>query len=169
MQRVTGAAHHRPMTNGEIGSPYERDGYVVIPEVIDRELVAEVQGHVEWLERRHPDLRPEQFHHHLIVDDPFWIRLCTDPRLIDVIEPFLGPDIALFGAHYISKPPAQRAAGALAPGRQLLAAGADGGDHHLAGGGRLDARERLHARDSGLAPDQTAARAPAYRGCARTS
>ena len=105
MQRVTGAAHHRPMTNGEIVSRYERDGYVVIPEVIDRELVAEVQGHVEWLERRHPDLRPEQFHHHLIVDDPFWIRLCTDPRLIDVIEPFLGPDIALFGAHYISKPP----------------------------------------------------------------
>ena len=41
----------------------------------------------------------------MIVDDPFWIRLCTDPRLIDVIEPFLGPDIALFGAHYISKPP----------------------------------------------------------------
>ena len=66
-------------------------------------------------------LRPEQFHHHLIVDDPFWIRLCTDPRLIDVIEPFLGPDIALFAAHYISKPrAAQRAARALASGRQLL-------------------------------------------------
>ena len=105
MSGVSNAAHYRSMTDAEIVSRYEQDGYVVIPDVIDQDLVAEVQGHVEWLERRHPDLRPEQFHHHLIVDDPFWIRLCTDPRLIDVIEPFLGPDIALFAAHYISKPP----------------------------------------------------------------
>ena len=75
------------MTGGRIVSRYERDGYVVIPQVIDPELVAEVQGHVEWLECRHPDVRPEQFHHRLIVDDPFWIRLCTDDRLIDLIEP----------------------------------------------------------------------------------
>lgn len=84
---------------------YEETGWAVIPDVIDADLVRETQGHIEWLERKHPELRPEQFHHHLIVDDPFWIRLCTDPRLIDVIEPFLGPDIALFAAHYISKPP----------------------------------------------------------------
>lgn len=89
----------------DIVARYQEDGYVVIPHVIDQELVAEAQGHIEWLGKKHPTLRPEQYHHHLIVDDPFWIRLCTDSRLIDVIEPFLGPDIALFAAHYISKPP----------------------------------------------------------------
>ena len=93
------------MNGAEIVRRYEEDGYVVVPGVIDSELTAEAQGHIEWMGKKHPDVRPEQYHHHLIVDDPFWIRLCTDPRLIDVIEPFLGPDIALFAAHYISKPP----------------------------------------------------------------
>ncbi len=93
------------MNGADMVSRYEEDGYVVLPEVIDGKLTAEAQGHVEWMGEKYPDIRPEQYHHHLIVDDPFWIRLCTDPRLIDVIEPFLGPDIALFAAHYISKPP----------------------------------------------------------------
>ncbi len=93
------------MTGQEIVRKYNEDGWVVIPNVIDQNLVKETQGHIEWLGRKHPELRPEQYHHNLIVDDPFWIRLCTDARLIDVIEPFLGPNIALFAAHYISKPP----------------------------------------------------------------
>ena len=93
------------MNGADIVRRYEEDGYVVLPGVIDGDLTAEAQGHVEWMGKKYPDVRPEQYHHHLIVDDPFWIRLCTDPRLIDVIEPFLGPDIALFAAHYISKPP----------------------------------------------------------------
>jgi len=38
-------------------------------------------------------------------DDPFWVRLVADDRLLDVAERFVGPDIALFASHYISKPP----------------------------------------------------------------
>ena len=93
------------MTSEEIVRCYREDGFVVIPDVIDTELVRETQGHVEWLLQKHPDEAPEMLQHTLIVDDPFWIRLCTDPRLIDLIEPFLGPDIALFAAHYLCKPP----------------------------------------------------------------
>ena len=93
------------MTGEEIVERYAQDGFVVLPGVIDAELVAETQGHLDWLGQKHPDIRPEGYHHKFIVDDPFWIRLCTDPRLIAVIEPFLGPNIALFAAHYISKPP----------------------------------------------------------------
>lgn len=93
------------MTPEAIVRKYREDGFVVIPDVIDHDLVRETQGHIEWLGRKYPDLRPEQYHHHLVLDDPFWIRLSTDPRLIDVVEPFLGPDIALYAAHYISKPP----------------------------------------------------------------
>ncbi|MBM3263085.1 MAG: phytanoyl-CoA dioxygenase family protein [candidate division Zixibacteria bacterium] len=92
------------MKGTEIVRKYAEDGFVVIPNVIDQDLVRETQGHVEWLGKKHPDLRPESYHHDLIVDDPFWIRLSTDPRLIDIIEPFIGSNIALFAAHYVSKP-----------------------------------------------------------------
>ena len=88
------------MTGEEIVRKYNEDGWVVIPNVIDQNLVKETQGHIEWLGRQYPEIRPEQYHHQLIVDDPFWIRLCTDARLIDVIEPFLGPNIALFAAGF---------------------------------------------------------------------
>ena len=38
-------------------------------------------------------------------DDPFWVRLVSDDRLLDIAELFVGPDLALFASHYISKPP----------------------------------------------------------------
>ncbi|GAB2858218.1 hypothetical protein GCM10027176_70880 [Actinoallomurus bryophytorum] len=83
---------------------FDRDGYAVFREVIDRELVEEAAGHVDWLQRHHPDLRPEQLGHTLLRDDPFWLRLISDDRLLDIAETFIGPDIALFASHYISKP-----------------------------------------------------------------
>jgi phytanoyl-CoA hydroxylase len=84
---------------------YERDGYVIFRRVIDRELVNEASGHVAWLEAQHPDLRPENLGHWLVAEDPFWVSLVSDPRLLDIAERFVGPDIALFASHYICKPP----------------------------------------------------------------
>ncbi|MGB6121272.1 MAG: phytanoyl-CoA dioxygenase family protein, partial [Bacteroidota bacterium] len=84
---------------------YDRDGYVIVKHAIDQDLVREAQSHVEWLIARNPGVRPEQFHAHLAKEDPFWIRLISDDRLLDVAEQFVGPDIALFATHYICKPP----------------------------------------------------------------
>lgn len=84
---------------------YERDGYLIFRRVLDPELVAEASGHVEWLQRRHPELRPEQLGHFLMKDDPFWVRLVADDRLLDIAEIFVGPNLGLFASHYISKPP----------------------------------------------------------------
>jgi ectoine hydroxylase-related dioxygenase (phytanoyl-CoA dioxygenase family) len=84
---------------------YQRDGYVIYRNVIDDELIAEANGHVAWLQDRHPDLRPEQLGHWLVAEDPFWVRLVSDARLLDIAEAFVGPDIALFASHYICKPP----------------------------------------------------------------
>jgi ectoine hydroxylase-related dioxygenase (phytanoyl-CoA dioxygenase family) len=84
---------------------YERDGYVIFRNVLDPELINEVNGHVEWLQRKHPEVRPEQLGHEFLRDDPFWVRLVSDERLLDIAEMFVGPDIALFASHYISKPP----------------------------------------------------------------
>lgn len=84
---------------------YAEDGYVIFRGVLDPDLLAEANRHVDWLLTRHPDLRPEELGHDLARTDPFWIRLVSDPRLVDIGEIFLGPDIALFATHYICKPP----------------------------------------------------------------
>jgi phytanoyl-CoA hydroxylase len=93
------------VTEAEARSKYDRDGYAVFREVIDMELVEEGRRHVDWLQRGHPDLRPEQLGTALVADDPFWVRLVADDRLLDVAARFIGPDIALFASHYIAKPP----------------------------------------------------------------
>lgn len=84
---------------------YEREGYVVVRNVVGDELVQEARSHIEWLLRQNPDLRPEQLDNQLMTDDPFWVRLVADDRLLDIAEQFVGPDIALFASHYIAKPP----------------------------------------------------------------
>lgn len=84
---------------------YEQRGYVAVRDVVDADLVAEARDHIDWLRERHPDLRPEQLHDELMTDDPFWVRLVSDDRLLDVAEQFVGSNIALFASHYIAKPP----------------------------------------------------------------
>lgn len=84
---------------------FEEEGYVVFRNVIDSQLIGEASEHVSWLQEKHPELRPEQLGHSLIAQDAFWVRLISDDRLLDVAEQFIGPDIALFASHYISKPP----------------------------------------------------------------
>ncbi len=89
----------------DIRAQYERDGYVVIRNAIDSELAAETAQHVDWLLEKNPGIRPEQLHHELLQRDPFMHRLTGDDRLLDVVEPFIGSNIALFAAHYIAKAP----------------------------------------------------------------
>ena len=84
---------------------YEREGYALFPHVLDADLISEASEHVAWLQKKHPELRPEQLGHTLVTHDAFWVRLISDDRLLDIAQKFLGPDIALFASHYISKPP----------------------------------------------------------------
>jgi phytanoyl-CoA hydroxylase len=88
----------------ELRRRYDEEGYLVFPQVLDPELIRLASEHVEWLQRQNPDLRPEQLHHWLMWDDPFWLRLVSDSRLLDLVEGIIGPDIALFASHYICKP-----------------------------------------------------------------
>ena len=88
-----------------IRGEFDRDGYVIVREAIDEELAGEAREHVHWLLARHPGTRPEQLHADLAREDPFWIRLVSDPRLLDIAGQFVGPNIALFATHYICKPP----------------------------------------------------------------
>lgn len=89
----------------DIRRRYDREGYAIIPDVLDASLIAEADTHIDWLLARHPDLRPDQLGHRLSRDDPFWLRLVSDDRLLDIAEQFIGPDMALFATHYICKAP----------------------------------------------------------------
>ena len=89
---------------------YERDGFVVARGVLDPDLVGEMATHVDFLRRRFPSIPPEHYHHHIMRNDPFWVRVCADPRLLDLaasVVPFLesGAPMALFSSHYFCKLP----------------------------------------------------------------
>ncbi|MDE0673447.1 MAG: phytanoyl-CoA dioxygenase family protein [Caldilineaceae bacterium SB0662_bin_9] len=84
---------------------YARDGFAIVRQVIDESLVAEANRHVDWLIKHNPDLPPERLGYWLTPTDPFWMRLVSDPRLVDVAAAVVGPDVALFAADYIAKPP----------------------------------------------------------------
>jgi phytanoyl-CoA hydroxylase len=84
---------------------YERDGFVIFRNVLDSDLLSQASEHVAWLQGRNPELRGEDLGHQLVARDPFWVRLISDDRLLDIAERFVGPDIALFASHYICKPP----------------------------------------------------------------
>lgn len=89
----------------EARKQYDEQGYALFSDVLDADLIRETSDHVAWLQAKHPELRPEQLGHTLMTDDPFWVRLVGDDRLLDIAEQFIGPNIALFASHYISKPP----------------------------------------------------------------
>lgn len=89
----------------EIRQRYDEDGYYIFRNVIDADLIAQADRHVDWLLAKHPELQPFQLGHTLARSDPFWHRLITDSRLLDIAEIFLGPDLAVFATHYICKEP----------------------------------------------------------------
>jgi phytanoyl-CoA hydroxylase len=89
----------------EVRRKYEDNGYVIFRSVLDAELLAEIDEHIAWLQVNHPDGRPEFLDHGRIPDDPFWARLVSDERLLDIAELFIGPDIVLYASMYIVKPP----------------------------------------------------------------
>lgn len=89
----------------DLRADYDQQGFAIAREVLDAELAAEAVEHCRWLMAKHPELRPEDLGHTLVPDDPFWVRLVSDERLLDVAQQFIGPDIALFASHYIVKAP----------------------------------------------------------------
>ncbi len=84
---------------------YDEKGYCIVRNAIDADLAEETVKHVHWLVENHPDVRPERLHHNLLVNEPFMHRLVCDDRLVDIAAQFIGPNVALFAAHYIAKEP----------------------------------------------------------------
>ena len=104
MNSTTDAEFTFPNVHG-LRASYEEEGYAIVRGVLDADLLAEANRHIDWLIDKHPDLKTERLGHWLVADDPFWLRLIGDHRLLDVAEQLIGPDIALFAAAYVVKRP----------------------------------------------------------------
>ncbi len=84
---------------------YATNGFAIVRNVIEPSLAKEVENHVKWLKKKYPKIRPEAFHHHLLIHDPFIHHILEQKSILDVVENIIGSNIALFGAHYIAKKP----------------------------------------------------------------
>jgi phytanoyl-CoA hydroxylase len=85
----------------EQAEQYSQEGYTIFRSVLDATLMADVRAHHQWaIENSGWDCEPEHFR----VRDVFIARLASDPRLVDIAEAFIGPDIGLFGCGLWYKP-----------------------------------------------------------------
>lgn len=95
------------MSNANLtaAAQYKAKGYTIWRDVLDASLMQEASQFVDWTLARNPDTRPENLNSPLTRHEPFLLRLVADDRLLELASEFLGPDIALYGAHFLCKPP----------------------------------------------------------------
>jgi len=83
---------------------YRENGYLKFGRIFEQREVAALREHVdEMIAALPPGKRPEEMDRPHF-EDPWLFRYLTDPRVLDVIEGFLGPDIVLWSSHLIAKP-----------------------------------------------------------------
>jgi len=71
-----------PRDHDQYKETYEKDGFVIIPKVVDHKLIRELRNHISFLMTKYPDIPPEHFHHHIMRNDPFWVRVVSDFAII---------------------------------------------------------------------------------------
>lgn len=83
---------------------YREHGYLKFGRIFTREELDALREHVDqMIAALPPGRRPEELNvPHF--DDPWLFRYLAHPRVLDVIECFIGPDIVLWSSHFIAKP-----------------------------------------------------------------
>jgi len=95
----------RPRLSDEQVARFRHDGYLSYRQpVFDPESFAALQAHFDtMLTQMPPGLRPENLDVPHFADPGLFRWLLSD-AVLDLVEPLLGPDIALFSSHFICKP-----------------------------------------------------------------
>lgn len=79
---------------------YRTDGYTTLTDVFPPEHFAALRDHFEHRLASLPDgARPEDMDVPHFTD-PALFEWLLDPGVLDIVEQILGPDIALFSAHF---------------------------------------------------------------------
>lgn len=83
---------------------YKEQGYLKFGRIFTQDEMDALRGRVDAMIAALPEgKRPEEMDvPHF--EDPWLFRYLADPRVLDVIEDFIGPDIVLWSSHFIAKP-----------------------------------------------------------------
>lgn len=83
---------------------YRQNGYLKFGQIFTDEELSALRQHVDEMIAALPQgKRPEAMDvPHF--EDPWLFRYLTHPRVLDVIQDFIGPDIILWSSHFIAKP-----------------------------------------------------------------
>ena len=83
---------------------FAREGYLNFGRVFDGAEMSALMTHVDEMIAALPaDKRPEEMDVPHFTD-PWLFRYLAHPRILDIIEDFIGPDIVLWSSHFIAKP-----------------------------------------------------------------
>ncbi|MEM9161356.1 MAG: phytanoyl-CoA dioxygenase family protein [Verrucomicrobiota bacterium] len=99
------ATENHPRLSAEEVDQYNDQGYYIFPEaVFPDEKFRDLKAHFEAKLAEWPsDQRPEGMDVPHFTDPKLFEWLLAD-EVLDIVEPILGPDIALFSSHFICKP-----------------------------------------------------------------
>lgn len=83
---------------------YRNQGYLKFGRILTAAEMDELRAHVDDMIAHLPEgKRPESLDvPHF--DDPWLFRYLAHPKVLDVIQDFIGPDIVLWSSHFIAKP-----------------------------------------------------------------
>lgn len=104
---------------------FDTEGYIIVksllpPEVLAEatkaanELIAGLPAHLRMEEILFPHVDPKLWNeNNLLIDSwalcsshhDFFLRLAAEPKILDIVETLLGPDIVLFSTHLFAKAP----------------------------------------------------------------
>jgi ectoine hydroxylase-related dioxygenase (phytanoyl-CoA dioxygenase family) len=82
---------------------FQQEGYCLFRQVLNPAEVAEARCVLDAAiaaTTRRPEYLTEPH-----ATDRFWLELCCHPRVLDIVESVLGPDLILIMSHLIVKPP----------------------------------------------------------------
>src|SRR5438874_1271534 len=83
---------------------YRDNGYLKFGRIFAEDEIVTLRKHVDDMIASLPEgKRPEEMDRPHF-EDPWLFRYLTHPRVLSVIQDFVGPDIALWSSHFIAKP-----------------------------------------------------------------
>ena len=92
----------RSLKREEIEGYYD-EGYMNYGRILTDDELAEVRAYVDKLIASLPPGKRSENINMPHTNDRFLLKLCSHERILDTIEQFIGPNIALFASHIISK------------------------------------------------------------------
>ena len=158
------------MTREEQVAYFREHGYLAVEDVFSADEIDRLRANLEALEHRTHALAESTDRVKLTLFgggvedraiqqiaephelDGAWMDLAADPRILDLVEVLIGPNILLYYSMLMMKPARSRRAGAVAPGPRLLRP-RSGATRRLPGvPRRLDRRQRMRSRRARQSP-----------------